>query len=314
MDVALTGQYTAKDDSGKNVTVKINPKAADAEAQNDQRVDNQRDFASEVFQVAAVNLYWQKQNDLHHTDIRYEQDGLPSKTNFTKSGESLADYSQHPAKFLADQPMLSPAGIGQISNMISGRNESAVMIVSKQLDGPEETTSQNFYKKLFNAAPEALKPGDGVKVVSSEREFAKTLETLKEQGKLPVIIAVNSAVDPIFTVSGAGTQGGSGSDHAITITDYIPGNPAKVTYENQWGADSRTHDSRATAVNTDTLYTATPCRRWTQARRMQKEGQQDTPEGQATIKRLLGDSADHLRTPVGQPHDQPGFQSRPIRR
>jgi hypothetical protein len=74
--------------------------------------------------------------------------------------------------------------------------------------------------------------------VSSPEQLNDSLAKLKEAGKLPAIISVDSRNEPFFGDSKGNVAGGSGGPHDVTIKDYIPGNPAQVVIENQWGKDS----------------------------------------------------------------------------
>jgi hypothetical protein len=80
---------------------------------------------------------------------------------------------------------------------------------------------------------------DGVKRISSEKELNAALAQAKKNGKMPLIVAIDTSVEPFWTDSGAGRAGGSGGGHVVTITDYSPGPPAKVTIDNQWGKGAR---------------------------------------------------------------------------
>jgi hypothetical protein len=82
---------------------------------------------------------------------------------------------------------------------------------------------------------ENIDKSDGVTRVKSEQELNEALAQAKKDGKMPLIVTVNSNLEPFWTDSGGGTAGGSGGRHVVTITDYIDGTPAKVTIDNQWG-------------------------------------------------------------------------------
>lgn len=85
---------------------------------------------------------------------------------------------------------------------------------------------------------------DGVRRISSEKELNDYLAQCKRQGKFPVIVAVDTTNEPFWSDSGGGTAGGSGGGHVVTITDYEPGPPARVTIDNSWGPEAD-HDGRS---------------------------------------------------------------------
>jgi hypothetical protein len=93
--------------------------------------------------------------------------------------------------------------------------------------------------------------GDHQIHVNSEKELGDKLTELKEGGKLPAVIFVDTNNEPFWTDSRAGLAGGSGGGHFVTVTDYDP-KSGKVTVDNQWG--ERTDHSD---VNLRALYIAT---------------------------------------------------------
>lgn len=60
---------------------------------------------------------------------------------------------------------------------------------------------------------------------------------------------------PFYQDSGAGSAGGSGGAHVVTVTDYIPGNPPKVKLDNQWGSEGD-HTKDGSEVSLHELYRA----------------------------------------------------------
>lgn len=136
-------------------------------------------------------------------------------------------------------------------------------------------------KELMNPK-EAPNKTDEVYVKSPEELEAKIKE-LKEQGKLPITILVDSNNDPFFQDSGGGKAGGSGSWHVVTITDYHPaenGKPARVDIQNQWGDSANHFDSAGKAIAMDDLFEATyKAGRPDQVKRLQQEVKQNKESG-----------------------------------
>jgi hypothetical protein len=96
--------------------------------------------------------------------------------------------------------------------------------------------------------------------VESEEQLQNTLAMLKKLGKLPVVIIVKVDKEPFKSdLLNSGAGGDEGGYHAVTITDYDPGdpnaNPARkpsVSIPNQWGAKAD-HSVPGKQINTDVL-------------------------------------------------------------
>ncbi|CAN5521502.1 hypothetical protein BH11CYA1_BH11CYA1_03350 [soil metagenome] len=218
-DVALTGQYVASD--GRRVHV--NPGAHD-EARNRNTTDGDRSHASEIFQVTAVNLHIDQENRKTnpHGQLRYEQH--PTTPGSGDTGERIIDYATKPPTVKDNHPQIYDENLGNLRDTysaITGKPEKGVVITH---DGPN------------------IDKSDGVTRVKSEQELNDALAQAKKDGKLPLIVTVDTSMEPFWTDSGSGAAGGSGGGHVVTITDYSPGPPAKVTVDNQWGS-ANDHDA-----------------------------------------------------------------------
>ncbi len=81
-DVATTGSFTSAD--GTKMTVDAKSLKTDEESSQNPTPDRERSYASQVFQIAAANVYWQRQeedpagNYATKGSLRFEQD--PSQT------------------------------------------------------------------------------------------------------------------------------------------------------------------------------------------------------------------------------------------
>ncbi|MDQ5936993.1 MAG: LysM protein [Cyanobacteriota bacterium erpe_2018_sw_21hr_WHONDRS-SW48-000092_B_bin.40] len=211
-DVALTGQYV----SSYGSKVRVNPGAHD-ESRNRNTLDGQRSHASEIFQVTAVNLHIDQENRRTNPpgQLRYEQH--PTVPGSGDTGERIIDYGSKPPKVLDTHPRIYTSNLGNLRDVyssITGKYESGIAIAHDSA---------------------VTDKSDGVKRISSEKELNAALAEAKKNGKMPLIVAIDTSVEPFWTDSGAGRAGGSGGGHVVTITDYSPGPPAKVTIDNQWG-------------------------------------------------------------------------------
>lgn len=230
-DVALTGQYV----SSYGSKVRVNPGAHD-ESRNRSTLDGQRSHASEIFQVTAVNVYIDQENRSTNPpgQLRYEQH--PTAPGSGDSGERIIDYGSKPPKVLDKHPGIYTSNLGNLRDIyssITGKYENGIVIAHDSA---------------------VTDKSDGVKRISSEKELNAALAEAKKNGKMPLIVALDTSVEPFWSDSGAGRAGGSGGGHVVTITDYTPGPPAKVTIDNQWGKGAD-HDA-GKPVSVHELYQA----------------------------------------------------------
>lgn len=229
-EAATTGQVTMSD--GRVVQVPPGSLQPDFQGKNNPPPDNSRSFASQVFQVAAVNDYYDRVNrsTTPPGQLTYEQ---VTPTGPTDTGERVfnnATSPKTPANDAAGNP-ISPPGIPtgelqNISNDITGKNEKDFVFINGQF-GDKNTVR-----------------------VTSEEDMGKALEQAKKDGKMPVIVWVDAQNEPFFTDSGAGTNGGAGGAHVVTITDYDPVTK-QVQVDNQW-SQSADH-----SVSLHDMYAAT---------------------------------------------------------
>ncbi len=248
-DIALTGEYTAKDGSN----VKVDPTAADTEAKNNPPLDGQRSQASQIFQVAAVNLYYQKNSLLYMDGDNNLQVALPGNIEFKElpqkpgaippvaSGDRLIDHSTTPPVTIMQNwkdgvPLTSPnlddRALVDVPNMITGRKD-AVLLENEHGTFRDHT---------------------GAVVFKSEEEMVADLTKAKDGKKFPVILAVHAGQEPFLHDSGNGAAGGSGGWHVVTVTDFDEAT-GKVQLDNQWGSAADHQGDKA--VSAHDLFRAT---------------------------------------------------------
>jgi hypothetical protein len=220
-DVALRGNYTSGD--GTTVLIPRQSLQPDFEAKSDVSIDGQRNYASQLFQVTAVNVYYAHED----INLRYEQhDRDPNIPG--DSGERLMDYTSPDYPKIADgnnivrrvffgsDPLRSPGmdagAIAKTINHITGLNETDAVIRNDDW-GP------NF--------------GD-IFLVGTEEEFKNKLKEHKEQDKFPTILSLDAMNEP-FHQGGDLSEGRRG--HVVTIRDYDPDSEL-VAVDNQWGTNS----------------------------------------------------------------------------
>lgn len=221
--VALSGRY--RDAEGTIVRFDARSLTPDHEARRHPSIDGERSFATQLFNVAATNLSYQREGVAR----RYEQHA-PDRIDPEDSGERLFDTSKSPRKEIAREPLLDDYQIVEAYRGITSRKGGTVLIDhDNNVDGPHKN----------------------VDTVKTEQELVDKLAQLKHSKQLPVMFGVNSAVEPFYSDSGGGAAGGSGGGHVVTVTDFDPGPPASVALDNSWGS---TADKRNTTLSVRDLY------------------------------------------------------------
>ncbi len=270
-DVATAGEYTTTD--GTVIKVGAQSLKADNEASDNPPRDGARGYASQIFQVAAVNVFWQRQvrdpqgNVVPKGSIRYEQS--PTRV-LTDTGERLVSYANGKPEDVKDrkgnvirQPQMRTNDVVETSNQITGRNETDVLI--------ENTNKPDNGWRTLDAGTEA--------------ELKAMLIDLKTQGRLPAIIAVHTGNEPFKSDSRA-TTSSSGVWHVLSVTD-IDAATGKVSVDNEWG--TRADHIGKKPIDVALLYKATlePGAR--------KKNQMEIILGIPDAPVIVGDSARLLR-------------------
>jgi hypothetical protein len=231
-DVATTGQYTTKE--GRTIQIDAKPHG---ESTWNPTPDGSRTHASEIFQLTAVNIKVDKENQSTNPpgQMRYEhRDPVPGSGN---KDEVMVDYSKNPKGDVVDD---SPG--------FTTANDGSLRDIYQSITGIHETGT------VVGSDSYLTDRSDAVKRVHTEQEFNDYLAQCKKDGKFPVAIALDTTSEPFWTDSGNGAAGGSGGGHILTVTDYTPGNPPKVDVDNSWG--SRVDHQGANALSVHDLYQA----------------------------------------------------------
>lgn len=238
VDVATTGEYVCKD--GKHIKVDAGSMVPYDAAETNPPKDGGRSYASQIFQVTAVNIHYQKDGDW-----RYEQHKPDYTAKPPDNGERLMDYSETPPKEME---------LSLWEEYIEGREESELHApgLSDEEIVDIDTELNGEQKSWYIRHGE---DGDDGKVseVESEKELQDKIAQAKAEGKLPIVVKVHTGNEPFYTDSGAGAAGGSGGWHVVTIRDYQEGPPAMVKIDNQWGS-SVDHNTDSSMVSVHDLY------------------------------------------------------------
>ena len=208
-DVASTGEYHTPD--GHRVQVGSQSLQPDSEAQHYSRQGSERNYASQIFQVAAVNIHYESGNVAAGLpgQLRYEQ-LLGSGHD---SGERVVDTSTNRVYRDGDDPSrqvpsVPTSEIQNISNQITGRNENDVIIQTQYRDTPNA---------VYAESPERLQ---------------LIISNMSRRGRLPAIIEVYADNEPFNQASDGRAHG----LHVVTITgiDESDRNNPRVVVDNTW--------------------------------------------------------------------------------
>jgi len=255
--VAVTGRYMTHGDPPMFIKVDLdslklqgNPPTSSLDG---QPKDTDRSYATQIFQVTAVNIAWATETNL--TDdfnqqvkdsqgngfskgaIHYEQ-GPPGSPQGRPpippgdTGERLIDYSKTPHEPIKDSrgfylsaPELDDRKITDITNQITGAKPPETEVVINNSRNVSDQGSLNTNGTTVN----------------TEQDLKTELKKLHDEHKLPVVIRVDAGNEPFWSDSHGATAGGSGGAHFVTITDVTVdknGDVKDVNMVNQWGKDS----------------------------------------------------------------------------
>lgn len=216
-DVATTGSFRSHD--GSVITPTARSLHPDDEAGGNPPSDGQRGLASQIFQITAANVHWQRMQVTpdgklsRRGSIIYEQ--IESKRSwFTgDTGERVMDYNVDPPRETTKYrqgPALSVSDLIGIANQITGKTESG-FVIENEVHG-----------------------GRGTVHVTSPRELEQAILDAGRNGQFPAFIRVHTGNDPFLSDSGGSFARQRGVWHVVSITGY-DARTKKVSVDNQWG-------------------------------------------------------------------------------
>jgi hypothetical protein len=203
-DVACGGQFVTADGTRVH-PLNLDP---DSEGRFDPAPDGLRNYASQIFQLTAINAYWNRRDTMPggktvgKGNIQYAQG---------PDGEYLLDVSKNPPQKQhfdtvdSGHPWLDLYGVSEINQQLTGR------------------PSKNFGIERWVYPSES----EGVSKIVTLNGFKNRLVELKDEKAFPIIIEVDASKKPFGDGKGFGP-------HVVTITDYDPAS-GLVTVDNQWG-------------------------------------------------------------------------------
>jgi len=210
-DVATTGSLATA--SGVRVSLAESQLIPDQEARSHR--DSQRSYASQIFQLTAVNVKYAVANATGELGgkVRYEQVEPQKGANPPDTGERLVDYSTNPPRLLHRGPNIAVKELPEMTYQITGKHQKDMVVLHADDAG------------WF----------DGTRKVASVEDLSKELSAAKREGRFPLILRVHTKNEPFFSDSGAGKAGGSGAWHAVTVTGFDEAT-GRVSVDNQWGS------------------------------------------------------------------------------
>ncbi len=247
-DVATTGKYKTADGSSEIVMDPASIKPCQDEARKNPPDDGDRSHASQIFQVAAINTYYQS-HGIDYTDANGVQHHVPpGKVKYEQQETKMGSYPPETGERLYDMTQTPPAVIPDVDGKplnAPGMPDGSFKEVADKMSGKKDAIDIGF-------APQA--GGDPAHNFNNEQEMKDQIAKAKAEHKLPIMMKVHTGNEPFFHDSGGGKAGGSGGWHAVCITDYDE-KTGKVTIDNQWGSNSD-HPSGDKAVSTHDLFMA----------------------------------------------------------
>lgn len=235
-DIALTGLFIAPDGSMyqpdfRSVATK------DQESIRFPHPDGDRSYASQIFQIAAVNIHYAK-NEYEYQDKNGRAVHCPPGSVVyvqvkpcwpSDTGERLVDISKNPPveirmpaesvdfgeRTVITAPSLELGHILEVADIIIGGNETKLLAYASESNKENDESSLLFF--------------------STETQLRERLKLLSHSKMVPVVFLVHTGQEPFWTDSGQGAAGGYGNWHAVTITGFDEQSDL-VSLDNQWGS------------------------------------------------------------------------------
>jgi hypothetical protein len=207
-DVAMNGEFKTAD----GTVIKPRTLGVDGEAGTDPTPDGWRNYASQIFQITAINVHWNRKDTLPGGkeagvgNIHYCQGGPGEPSEYLLNCSKVPPEVHRFSTIDSDHPWLGLPEMSDVHEQITGR------------------PSVNFgIERWFNSGESR-----GCFKVSSLDEFKDRLSRMAAERAFPVILVVDAAKKPI------GSGDGGFGPHVVTVTAYDP-NTGMLTIDNQWG-------------------------------------------------------------------------------
>lgn len=249
-DIASRGQFVAADGTLVKMDA-IDLRAHGQSALNAPRGTWVRTYASQVYQLAAINAYhtYTNESKVPPGEVRYRQ--YPNGEG-DDNGERLYDYSAVPGKIIAHTPgdVGYPNGTARTLYLMSGKWAPETVLTGKNYAAmtPDHSNLTN--------------------IIAGPAELAAQLKRLHDEGKLPASVVVHVNSDPLLPkrkpervplVGKADAASYLSDVHVINIIGYDEKTGA-VQLDNQW---SNKGDFISTPLTVDQVWSAMNRPSWT---------------------------------------------------
>ncbi|HEY9731162.1 MAG TPA: FHA domain-containing protein [Drouetiella sp.] len=263
-DVALTGKYVTPDGVTVNVertgglipdreSLATLQKPFKANRVDDISQDGVRTYAGQIFENTAVNIHYadiMSGPALNRSGYVYQPGDVIQYKKVPVAPGSIGDTGERLVAYRpATDGSFSEIQIGNAPQLYTGELADIYnrIVPAKDYTGAPTTGGDSgFIAWGPNVGSDAR-----VQAAQTPEQLQNIFLNAKAQGKLPLILHVDSR-DPIFWKSGNG--GGRGGAHVITVEDVhwesTPNGPVlKVDFNNQWGQASNRVGKNAVDVN-----------------------------------------------------------------
>jgi hypothetical protein len=196
----------------------------DKEARHSRPDKGERDYATQLFNLAAVNIWYSKAKPEWHYQQRIDKD---EKTHKEHVREEIVDRSGP-----AEKPVLNPYTKKPLEGPTLAGDQIA--FINDAIVGKHEP-----YAVLTLGASSAILPGEKAQSVHAadiidESHFTSLLQDLKSKHQLPAIAGVETGVYPLNIDAGTPIVGYDSGGHVVNITDYTGGKKPHVSFDNEW--------------------------------------------------------------------------------
>lgn len=215
-----------------------------------------RSHADQILQNIAVNAYWQRKtigpdgNSYALGNIRYEQHPSTGRNDTGErlidlaTGQRIKENTRTDAKE-SQGPELYAADLEEIYGQLTGHNENFV-ISHQELNNTKGNHRLMDQQRLF----------------TTQDEFLQTMQRMNPSEANPIVVEVTTLGEPFYKDSNAGTAGGSGGQHVVSITGFEtrPNGEVYVRVDNQWGKAAQHgagHGDSGEPIKLSDLYYAT---------------------------------------------------------
>ncbi len=217
-DVSTTGEYTTP----RGIKVKLNTQSMvpDREARASRPELGWRDYATQLFNLAAVNVWYAAAKPEWHYEQRIEKNAETQKENVR---EQIVDHGKPVLYPNSEKPLDSPTlgadQIAFINDAIVGKHEPYAVLAMN-----------DSHAVLPGVKKQSARAAD----IVDEGHLKSLLEDLKNKHQLPTIAAVETGVYPLNVDSGSPIFGYANGGHVVNITDFAGGKNPHVSVDNEW--------------------------------------------------------------------------------